>query len=215
MTDESVVNLSVSKIEFLKFELNLSDYDVLVATSKNAFNALKFNGISPINLPVFAIANSCASAAREFGFGEIYTGKNAHGDDFAREILPLLIGARLASLLNERKALKTGLFGTLFASIFIAFMLCFKFEVIGVIIAFFLLLLFTGFVLPTASSLAMNEGREYAGSASAILGFCPFFLGGVVSPLVGLGDIFYSTSIVILACTLLALISFLRLKRVA
>ena len=88
--DESVVNLSVSKIEFLKFELNLSDYDVLVATSKNAFNALKFNGISPINLPVFAIANSCASAAREFGFSEIYTGKNAHGDDFAREILPLL-----------------------------------------------------------------------------------------------------------------------------
>ncbi|WP_462106812.1 uroporphyrinogen-III synthase [Campylobacter concisus] len=89
-TDESVVNLSVSKIEFLKFELNLSDYDVLVATSKNAFNALKFNGISPINLPVFAIANSCAAAAREFGFSEIYTGNNAHGDDFAREILPLL-----------------------------------------------------------------------------------------------------------------------------
>ena len=97
-TNESVINLSVSKIEFLKFELNLSDYDVLVATSKNAFNALKFNGISPINLPVFAIANSCASAAREFGFSEIYTGKNAHGDDFAREILPLLKGKKVLYL---------------------------------------------------------------------------------------------------------------------
>ncbi|WP_107697582.1 uroporphyrinogen-III synthase [Campylobacter concisus] len=103
-TDESVINLSVSKIEFLKFELNLSDYDVLVATSKNAFNALKFNGISPINLPVFAIANSCASAAREFGFSEIYTGKNAHGDDFAKEILPLLKGKNVLYLKGKDSA---------------------------------------------------------------------------------------------------------------
>jgi len=51
--DESVVNLSVSRIEFLKFEINLSEFDALVATSKNAFKALKFNGILPINLPVF------------------------------------------------------------------------------------------------------------------------------------------------------------------
>ncbi|WP_149710380.1 uroporphyrinogen-III synthase [Campylobacter concisus] len=102
--DESVVNLSVSKIEFLKFELNLSDYDVLVATSKNAFNALKFNGISPINLPVFAIANSCAAAAKEFGFSEIYTGQNAHGDDFAREILPLLKGKKILYLKGKDSA---------------------------------------------------------------------------------------------------------------
>ena len=103
-TDESVINLSVSKIEFLKFELNLSDYDELVATSKNAFNALKFNGISPINLPVFAIANSCAAAAIEFGFSEIYTGQNAHGDDFAREILPLLKGKKVIYLKGKDSA---------------------------------------------------------------------------------------------------------------
>ena len=102
--DESVVNLSVSKIEFLKFELNLSDYDVLVATSKNAFNALKFNNIKAINLPVFAIANSCAVAAREFGFSEIYTGKNAHGDDFAREIFPLLKGKKVLYLKGKDSA---------------------------------------------------------------------------------------------------------------
>lgn len=102
--DESVVNLSVSKIEFLKFELNLSDYDVLVATSKNAFNALKFNNIKAINLPVFTIANSCAAAAREFGFSEIYTGKNAHGDDFAREILLLLKGKKVLYLKGKDSA---------------------------------------------------------------------------------------------------------------
>ena len=102
--DESVVNLSVSKIEFLKFEINLSEFDALVATSKNAFKALKFNGILPINLPVFAIANSCAAAAKEFGFSEIYTGQNAHGDDFAREILPLLKGKKVLYLKGKDSA---------------------------------------------------------------------------------------------------------------
>ena len=170
-----------------------------------------------VSIQTFAMGAMFAYiASSSFIFQEFYSlSPVSYSFCFASNGLGLIIGARLASLLNERKALKTGLFGPLFASILIAFMLCFKFEVIGVIIAFFLLLLFTGFILPTASSLAMNEGREYAGSASAILGFCPFFLGGVVSPLVGLGDIFYSTSIVILACTLLALMSFLRLKRVA
>ena len=103
--DESVINLSVSRIEFLKFDLNLSEFDALVATSKNAFNALKFNEISVLeNLSVFAIASGCAAAAKEFGFSEIYTGQNAHGDDFAREILPLLKGKKVLYLKGKDSA---------------------------------------------------------------------------------------------------------------
>ena len=104
-TDESVVNLSVSRIEFLKFDLNLSEFDLLVATSKNAFNALKFNEISVLeNLPVFAIASGCAAAAKGLGFTQIYTGQNAHGDDFAREILPLLKGKKVLYLKGKDSA---------------------------------------------------------------------------------------------------------------
>ena len=103
--DESVVNLSVSKIEFLKFEINLSEYDALIATSKNAFNALKFNEISALeNLPVFAIASGCAAAAKGLGFTQIYTGQNAHGDDFAREILPLLKDKKVLYLKGKDSA---------------------------------------------------------------------------------------------------------------
>ena len=103
--DESVVNLSVSRIEFLKFDLNLSEFDLLVATSKNAFNALKFNEISALeNLPVFAIASGCAAAAKGLGFTQIYTGQNAHGDDFAREILPLLNGKKVIYLKGKDSA---------------------------------------------------------------------------------------------------------------
>ncbi|WP_435933087.1 hypothetical protein ACSF86_05180 [Moraxella bovoculi] len=43
-----------------------------------------------------------------------------------------------------------------------------------------------GLVLPAISALAMNSERQNAGSASALLGFAPFFLGAVVSPLVGM-----------------------------
>ena len=103
--DESVINLSVSRIEFLKFDLNLSEFDLLVATSKNAFNALKFNEISVLeNLPVFAIASGCAAAAKGLGFTQIYTGQNAHGDDFAREILPLLKGKKVLYLKGKDSA---------------------------------------------------------------------------------------------------------------
>ena len=73
------------------------------------------------------------------------------------------------------------------------------------IVAFFAMLLLMGITFPAISSLAMESERQYAGSASALLGFAPFFLGGVVSPLVGIGNIFYSTSFVILVCALLAL----------
>ena len=103
--DENVVNLSVSRIEFLKFDVNLSEFDLLVATSKNAFNALKFNEISALeNLPVFAIASGCAAAAKGLGFTQIYTGQNAHGDDFAREILPLLKGKNVLYLKGKDSA---------------------------------------------------------------------------------------------------------------
>ncbi len=73
-------------------------------------------------------------------------------------------------------------------------------------IGFFAMLLLMGITFPAISSLAMESERQYAGSASALLGFTPFFLGGVVSPLVGICNIFYSTALVILACSVLALV---------
>ncbi|SPX84494.1 hypothetical protein [Moraxella ovis] len=62
-----------------------------------------------------------------------------------------------------------------------------------------------GLVLPAISALAMNSERRNAGSASALLGFAPFFLGVVVSPLVGIGDIFVATAVVMGVCAVLAL----------
>ncbi len=51
----------------------------------------------------------------------------------------------------------------------------------------------------------MNEAHERAGAASALVGAIIFVLGGVVSPLVGMGDIVVSTSLIFVVCGVLAL----------
>lgn len=66
-------------------------------------------------------------------------------------------------------------------------------------------MLFTsGLVFASSNTLAMNEGRNVAGSASAILGLAGYVFGCIVSPLVGLGDILLSTAIGLTVCALIA-----------
>lgn len=53
----------------------------------------------------------------------------------------------------------------------------------------FALLTMVGLSFTAASALAMDSERHHAGIASALLGVIAFAWGGIVSPLVGLGDI--------------------------
>lgn len=55
-----------------------------------------------------------------------------------------------------------------------------------------------GMIFTVGNTLAMNEGRSDAGTASAILGLCGYVFGAIVAPLVGLGDIRQSTATVFL-----------------
>lgn len=59
-------------------------------------------------------------------------------------------------------------------------------------------LLGLGLIFSTTNTLAMNEGRQHAGEASAVLGVSGYAVGAVVSPLVGMGNILHSTAIVFL-----------------
>ena len=117
----------------------------------------------------------------------------------------LVIGANVGGKLPNRKALAIGVLAFVVAALYTIAVLIIQPYWLFVEIGFFAMLLLMGITFPAISSLAMESERQYAGSASALLGFAPFFLGGVVSPLVGIGNIFYSTALVILACGVLGL----------
>ena len=52
-----------------------------------------------------------------------------------------------------------------------------------------------GLIFTVSNTLAMNEGRLYAGDASALLGFIGYVFGGIASPVVGLNNVLHSTAI--------------------
>lgn len=94
--NQAVKNLKVCEIEFLKFSVDLSKFEALVITSKNSIKALKFNNIKKVNLKVFSIGDGSTKEALKYGFSDIYTAKNSHGNEFANEI---------ASFLKDKKTL--------------------------------------------------------------------------------------------------------------
>ncbi|MCM1163680.1 MAG: multidrug effflux MFS transporter [Muribaculaceae bacterium] len=60
-----------------------------------------------------------------------------------------------------------------------------------------------GMIFTAGNTLAMNEGRNYAGDASAVLGLGGYVFGAVVSPLVGIGNIMHSTAWTFIALSLI------------
>ncbi len=63
-----------------------------------------------------------------------------------------------------------------------------------------------GMIFTVANTLAMNEGRSNAGGASAVLGATGYAFGATVAPLVGMGNILISTSIVMGAMAVITLL---------
>lgn len=63
-----------------------------------------------------------------------------------------------------------------------------------------------GMIFTVSNTLAMNEGRQSAGVASAVLGIMGYVFGAVASPLVGMGNIMHSTAYVFIGCTVFVLL---------
>ena len=93
--DESVEQISLCDIKFNKFNIDLSEFDALIVTSKNGINSLKFNSIILADILVFAIGKATALSCKEFGFTQIYEAQNSHGSEFGAEILEKLYGKRV------------------------------------------------------------------------------------------------------------------------
>lgn len=62
-----------------------------------------------------------------------------------------------------------------------------------------------GMTFTTSTALAMECERTNAGTASALLGAVCFSFGGIVSPLVGIGNILVSTGVIFVICSFCSL----------
>ncbi|MCM1483428.1 MAG: multidrug effflux MFS transporter [Muribaculaceae bacterium] len=71
-----------------------------------------------------------------------------------------------------------------------------------------------GMIFTVSNTLAMNEGHQYAGISSAILGIGGYLFGAIASPLVGQGDIMRSSAIVFLIIGILILICAILTQRI-
>lgn len=131
---------------------------------------------------------------------------------FAANGTALIIGTSLGGKLENRQSLQKGITGSLISAIYLAIILLNQSNVWLLELGFFLLLLFIGLMLPALSALAMSSEKQYAGSASALFGFASFVVGGLVSPLVGLGNILIPTAIAIFSCNLIALLCYQKIK---
>lgn len=126
---------------------------------------------------------------------------------FGLNALGIMAGA-LAVLKFSRseRGLETGTRGFAVAVAVTALLLVTGQSVWAVEAAFFVLMVMFGMIQPTSTVLALAPLRECSGSASAMLGFVGFLVGGVCSPLVGLGDMAISASTVIVTCSLGAML---------
>ena len=106
---------------------------------------------------------------------------------------------------DVKTALSLGAKGFLLTSLVVAVLLTGNLSVWLVEAALFILLVCLGMILPTSTTLALEPVRENSGNASAILGFLTFFVGGICSPLAGLGNMFVSTSTIIVVCAVCTL----------
>ena len=82
-------------------------------------------------------------------------------------------------------------------------------------VAIFFAVLSNGGIMGTSAALAMGHVREVAGTGSAVMGFCQFALGALVSPLVGLGgeDSALVPAVVMASSSLLAVTAYLLTRR--
>lgn len=125
---------------------------------------------------------------------------------FGGNALGIMGGSLLIIRFKDVKAtLLLGAKGFLFMSLIVAVLLIGNLSVWTVEVALFVLLVCLGMILPTSTTLALEPVRENSGNASAILGFLTFFVGGVCSPLAGLGNMLVSTSVIIVICAVCTL----------
>lgn len=125
---------------------------------------------------------------------------------FAVNALGIGIGSGLS--LKFKKMSSAALFGTIGITLMGILQFC-AYQLFDIFIMYevltFLMLVAIGFILTSSTALAMDEGREMVGTASAVFGATGFLFGGIVTPLVSIGNIMTTTILIIILCSVCSL----------
>ena len=100
---EGIENLQVFGIEYIPSDIDLSKYDALVFTSKNAIYSIDSFNEDWKKIPSYAIAPQTANIINEYNGKLAFTGISAHGNEFATELIPELKNKKVLYI----RALKT------------------------------------------------------------------------------------------------------------
>lgn len=98
-----VENLEVFQIEYIQSEIDLSKYDALIFTSKNAVYSLNSFNQNWKNIDSYSIAPKTAQIIKKLDGKVVFTGITSHGNEFAQELIALLKDKKVLYV----KALKT------------------------------------------------------------------------------------------------------------
>lgn len=149
---------------------------------------------------LFGNIAACAFIANHYGMGS-----QASGIALAINGVFIGIGAGVAAKAPTAvKGVSISCAGMIVGSLLVALTLCFEAGFIAYEVAVCVMLLFMGITLTSSTSVALESAREHAGAASALFGAAGFLMGGVVAPIVGSGNMLYSTAIVFVAGAVLA-----------
>ncbi len=126
---------------------------------------------------------------------------------FGANALFIALGATLAPRFRIMKqAMVLGTAGMFIFSLALAAVMWWHLPFVYYEVVAIPLMVCLGMIFSSANTLAMDVGREEAGTASAILGVVKYILAAIVSPLCGIGNLMHSSAVTISVVAVIALV---------
>ncbi|MCH3718719.1 uroporphyrinogen-III synthase [Campylobacter lari] len=85
---DGVKTIRLNEIKFLNFEVNLKEFDCLIASSKNALKSLMLSKSEiDFDIKLYVVGQKSADFAKELGFKNVKYSSKAYGKNLASEFL--------------------------------------------------------------------------------------------------------------------------------
>ena len=99
---ENTISLPMIEISYIPQNIDYTQYEALIFTSKNAIKSINSFSNSWKKVPAFVIAPQTAKTLESLGGNLHYVGKNGHGNDFAKEIDAKLCGKKVLYVCGKK-----------------------------------------------------------------------------------------------------------------